>query len=287
MFRVWNLLKLVSLSCLFLSCQEKGDLTILETLVAMNNPVFEGEPVSKEAVDDIRKVLDQYRKEIETRIHLQEELGILYRKLAMKYLEIDGIGQTIVDRLSQEESVFSPDSTRESALFHQALALGYFDKKIYRMAYISLDKAIEIFPENELNFYYAGICAARIAVAEVLPDGQEEKNTWLQKSESLYRQAIKLAPNYTDALYGLSILLVYEMNRPVEAEPLLKKILDRETRNTNVLFLLASVFYMTDRYEEAIEQYETIERITKIEEIKEQARENKEKVLGELFESQQ
>ena len=73
----------------FLGCQKQVSLGKLETLAAMDNPEYKGEPVSKAAITEVRKVLKRYNDDIEQQIAGIEELGGLYRNLALRYLDID------------------------------------------------------------------------------------------------------------------------------------------------------------------------------------------------------
>jgi len=50
---------LLLLSLLLSSCESKTDMTMLETLAAMNQPTYLGKPVSSETVREIKKLLSR------------------------------------------------------------------------------------------------------------------------------------------------------------------------------------------------------------------------------------
>ena len=82
----------------------------------------------------------------------------------------------------------------------------------------------------------------------------------------------------------LSVLRFYELERPYDAGKLLEKLLEVQTRYTDARFLLANVYYVTSRYDDAVEQYELIERSDTSKAKKQQAKLNKERILAELYE---
>jgi tetratricopeptide (TPR) repeat protein len=282
--KVWRALVLLcllsALSLPLLSCVDRGDLTTLETLVAMNRPVYKGRPVSDETVAEIKKVLRQYREDIEDRIEEREELGLLYKSIALKYLEIDALKKDLAERKLQRDLPSAVPS--EAVLLDEALAVGYMDRGIYREALLHLEKALEVFPDNEVLHFHAGLCAARLGKSLIGAAKTSERERWYATAEAYYRRAVEIYPAYADALYGLAILLVYELNRLEEAESLLERLITVETQNTDALFLLAYVYYSLGRLQRSIEQYELIERISNDQEKVQRARINRERVIEEL-----
>jgi tetratricopeptide (TPR) repeat protein len=256
-------------------------MSTLETLVAMSRPVYRGEAVSEETVNEIRKLLRQYREEIADRIEETEELGLLYKDIAVKYLEIDAMKKTLAERKLRSD--LPGTGPQETPLLQQALALGYMDRGIYSEALRHLEQALKIFPDNEILHFYAGLCSARFGKSIVAVDRAAERARWYATAEAYYRRAIELYPDYADALYGLAILLVYELVRLDEAEDLLERLVSVETQDTDAHFLLAYVYYQTGRLQRALEQYELIERITGIGDKLDRARINKERIKKELL----
>jgi tetratricopeptide (TPR) repeat protein len=266
----------------FMGCQKQVSLDKLETLAAMDNPEYKGEPVSKATITEVRKVLKRYNDDIERQIAGIDELGGLYRSLALKYLDIDMLNTRIRGLLLQEEE--APPLYQSDSLYYSALAFEYMDMKIYREALVNLEKAIGIFPQNKLLYYYAGICAANIGKSFVREEMADEREKWERDAEAYYMRALELDEKYDDALYALSVLLFYELERPYDAEKLLEKLLEAQARYTDARFLLATVYYVTSRFDDAVEQYELIERSDTSKARKLQAKLNKERILAELYE---
>ncbi len=266
----------------FMGCQKQVSLGKLETLASMDNPEYKGEPVSKATMTEVREVLKRYNDDIEQQIAGIEELGRLYRDLALKYLDIDMLNTRIRRLLMQEEE--APPLYQSDSLYYSALAFEYMDMQIYREALINLEKAIGIFPQNKLLYYYAGISAANIGKSLVRVEMTDERERWERDAEAYYMRALELDEKYADALYALSVLRFYELERPYDAGKLLEKLLEVQTRYTDARFLLANVYYVTSRYDDAVEQYELIERSDTSKAKKQQAKLNKERILAELYE---
>ena len=62
-------------------------------------------------------------------------------------------------------------------------------------------------------------------------------------------------------MYALAALLVFEMNRPREAAPLLENFLEIERSDINARFLLARVYLEAGMKGEALNLYDEIIRI--------------------------
>ena len=102
------------------------------------------------------------------------------------------------------------------------------------------------------------------------------------QAEKYYRRSLDLDPVYIDALYGISVLLAFELGRPVEAKPYLEKILSKEKDNIDAMFVLAGVYYSIGQWENALELYDEIAKKTKLKEKKNMALENKRKIEDEI-----
>lgn len=166
-------------------------------------------------------------------------------------------------------------------VYYKMLAVRYIDAEMYELALESLEKAIRIYPENSILFYLSGVCCGRTAKAKIEEEGKQEL---LKTAEKYYQRALELDPNYVDALYGLSILYVFEMDRPYDAEPLLDTILQKQPYNTDAMFLLARVYVSTGRIDQAVELYDEIIEETDSRERKQSAQENKQKLLEGAYE---
>jgi tetratricopeptide (TPR) repeat protein len=175
------------------------------------------------------------------------------------------------------------EASGQLAVYYKMLAVEYMRGAMYGPAYDALEQAIAIQPENPILFYYSAVCAARMSKAQVI---SEDRERWLDRSEALYRRAITLDPGYAAALYGLSVLYIFELDRPEEAEDLLERLLAVESKEIDGRFLLARVYYSLGKLENAIELYREIESLTDVEQTREQALIARQQIEGELYGTQ-
>jgi cytochrome c-type biogenesis protein CcmH/NrfG len=202
-----------------------------------------GAQAGERRIAELEAGIRKYRQEVERKVRASDQLGVYYRMLAVRYMEL--------------------------GMFQQAFG--------------ALEEARKIYPENPILSYYAGICAARLGQAQA---EAEERRQWLERAERLYRRALALDPQHSDTLYALAVLYVYELARPREAETLLVRLLEREKRNADALFLLGGVYYGLGRLEEAREVYRRLEGLGLPEDRRRQAEANLKTIEEELHGSQ-
>jgi tetratricopeptide (TPR) repeat protein len=188
--------------------------------------------VDDRRVAELEAGIRRYRQEVDRKVRASDQLGVYYRMLAVRYMQLG----------------------------------------MFQQAYGALQEALKIYPENPVLSYYAGICAARLGQAQVQP---EERRQWLERAERHYRRALDLDPLHSETLYALAVLYVYELGRPKEAEGLLVRLLEREKKNADALFLLGNVYYATGRLEEALEVYRRLEGLRLPEDKRRKADENR------------
>ena len=145
-------------------------------------------------------------------------------------------------------------------IWYKILGRRYMDKKMYKKAIESFQSALEYFPENQHVFYQIGVCAAIIAKSTLDYPGMglAEKQAYFDLSVSAYKRAVELDPNYTRAVYALSVLYVFELNRPEDAITIMEPVAAKEKKPLDSLFILGRAYYMTGQYEKAIAAYDRI-----------------------------
>jgi cytochrome c-type biogenesis protein CcmH/NrfG len=211
----------------------------LEALRQMEDGQRKGQELSASRIRELKEDIRRYQGEVQKKVNATGQLGVYYKLLALEYMK----------------------------------------QQMYQSAYDALKEAQAIHPENPILFYYAAVCAARMAKAQVESDAQ---GLWNGRAEALYQRALALDPGYEDALYGLAVLDLFELDRGQEAEALLDRILAKDPRNTEARFLLANLYSRTGRPEQAAEQYGVIAENTKAKAEREQALENQRRIEEEL-----
>jgi cytochrome c-type biogenesis protein CcmH/NrfG len=171
-------------------------------------------------------------------------------------------------------------ATENLGVYWKMLAVRYMNGGMYGEAMAALREAVAVYPENPLLFYYQGMCAARLAKAQT--ENAAKQAEMYRTAEDAYRRAIALDPVLVHALYGLAILYIFELERPAEAEPLLKKALEVEKKNWDCWMLLARVYYETRRAEQAVGLYDTILGSGAPEAVRRDAEANRKRIQEEL-----
>lgn len=170
-------------------------------------------------------------------------------------------------------------------MWYKILATRYLDNKMYGKALDTFRTAIEYYPTNQNLYYYVGVCAGYMAKSALDFDAagsRSERERYLALAESAYLRAIELEPRYIRALYGLSVLYIFELDMPAKAIPHLKIVTENESRDTDSRFMLARAYYSSGMLEEAVAMYDDILKIARDDKTKASATENKARVLEEF-----
>lgn len=212
--------------------------------------------------------------------------------IRMQHLEEGVSSPTTIDELKSaikkyEERVADIQLAQSQiGIWYKILATRYLDKKMYGEALKTFEKALEFYPQNQNLYYYVGLCAGYMshAAMDFDADGNNEKRmNYLRLSEEAYRHAIEIEPRYARALYGLSVLYVFELGEDEKAIPLLEKLLTIETKNIDAMFVLARAYYVTYEFDKAVAMYDQIISLTKSKERKAEAEANRQTVLDASY----
>lgn len=177
-------------------------------------------------------------------------------------------------------------SETQVGIWYKILGTRYLDEQMYGKALETFQKAIEYYPANQNLYYYVGICAGYMSKAALdygATGNETKRQNYLKLAESAYLRAIELEPKYVRALYGVSILYVFEFNESYKAIPYLERLLKVDTKHTDAMFVLARSYYENGKYDDAVKLYEDIENIATSEEKKAEARNNKKVVLDAQY----
>ena len=162
-------------------------------------------------------------------------------------------------------------------IWYKILGSRYMDQKMYKKALKAFQSALESYPENPNLFYQTGLAASLTAKNSLdfeLTGTDIEKKRYFDLAASAYNRALEIDPKHSKAVYALSVLYIFELNRPAEAIPILEKIAEWEKKPIDHLFLLGAAYYMTGENEKAIAVYEHIIEISSSAEKKAKAESN-------------
>jgi tetratricopeptide (TPR) repeat protein len=172
----------------------------------------------------------------------------------------------------------------QAGVYWKILATRLQDRGLHNEALKALERTIYYTPEEAAPYYLTGVSAAIVAKSFLDFAGEDaSREHYFALAESAYLRAIELDDRYTRPRYGLSVLYLFELDRPDEAVPHLLRYLEIQTRDVDAMFLLARAYYMTERYEEALALYDRIIGLTRDEVRRTEAERNKETVLGLIY----
>lgn len=164
-----------------------------------------------------------------------------------------------------------------TAVVQKLLAEEFLRQEMYEPALEALESAMFVQTENAVLYYWAAVASARSAKAH-----RENGEVYLQNALSYYEDALAIRPDYKEALYGISVLLAFELDRPQDALPHITRLASLETAAIDVQFLHANILVRLDRYEEAIEIYDSLSRTAPSEVTKARAQDNRDRLLQEM-----
>jgi tetratricopeptide (TPR) repeat protein len=149
----------------------------------------------------------------------------------------------------------------------------------------ALERAIFYAPEDPMLHYYTGISAGTMAKSFHLFPGRDntERNQLFALAESSFLRAIELDPAYLRPRYSLGVLYVFDLERPEDAIPHLQRYLEISRNDLDTMFVLARAFFMLRMFQESVEIYDRIIILTRDEERRNDAQNNRQIALGLMY----
>lgn len=273
------LFSLASLFVLLISCKPKVSDDFTQKVLYLSKQqagLTESElQANKARVIDTIAASEQQANELEKK-------GLLYKKLANKYLDLLWVRSTIKANLPQTGQTTLTDTGGNPVQSAPDSVPDDQELNDYQNALHYLLLSLETFNDDTYLYYNAGLCTAHIGKYYQLKSGALAGAEWYKKAKQYYTRALELDENYTEALYGLAILLVFETHEPEQGISYLLRIKEHERYNTDARFLLAYAYYITGGYRQALLEYEELEKLAKKPESIAQIRKNKEQILALL-----
>jgi tetratricopeptide (TPR) repeat protein len=174
----------------------------------------------------------------------------------------------------------------QTGTYWKILAVRLADKGMHNDALNALERAIYFIPEDPVLYNLAGVSAGIVAKSIVgfSASAEKDKEHYFKLSENSYKRALELDVTYAKSMYGLSVLYVFELDRPSEAIPYLDRYLSMNTSDYQAMFILARAYAVTGNYRQAIETYEKIISRSKKKEIQAEASNNIDIVQRMMYE---
>ena len=176
------------------------------------------------------------------------------------------------------------EDAAKTATYWKILSVRLMDRGLAGEALEALEQAIYYSPEDASLHCYTGVCAGIMAKSIHAFPGREsrDRENYYALAEKAYLRAIELDGRYLRALYGLGVLYVFELGRPEDAIPRLKRYLEISRNDVDVMFVLARAHYILRDFKAAVDLYDRIITITGDEQKRQDAQNNRQMVLGQM-----
>jgi tetratricopeptide (TPR) repeat protein len=172
----------------------------------------------------------------------------------------------------------------QTGVYWKILATRLANKGQHRDALNAFERALYYNAEDPTLFYLTGESASIVAAGVLnFSVNSGEKKHYQDLAESAYLRAIQLDAVYTKPLIGLGILYTFDMDRPAEAIPYLERYLQLMSSDIKGMFVLARAYYMTEKYDRAVELYDRIISRTKDPKIKAEAQNNRDIIRDLIY----
>jgi tetratricopeptide (TPR) repeat protein len=188
---------------------------------------------------------------------------------------IDELKATIA-QYEQQIEAYVRDAAK-TGNYWKVLALRLQERGLHNEALGALERAIYYIPGDPALHYLAGLSAAMAAKSShSFPGGPKgERERLFALAEDAYLLAIELDDRYLNPRYGVAVLYVFELDRPLEAVPHLEKYLEISRNDVDAMFILARVYFMTEEFQRAADLYTRIIGLTKDEAKRLEAQNNR------------
>jgi len=176
------------------------------------------------------------------------------------------------------------DASR-AATYRKILSTRLMDRGLFGEALEVLEQAVYFSPEDAALQCFTGIAAGTVAKSfHVFPGrANPERENYYLLAEKAFLRSIELDSRYLRPLYGLGVLYVFELDRPLEAIPLLERCLEISRGDVDTMFVLARAHFMLRNFQAALDLYDRIITITGDEQKRIDAHNNRQLILGQIY----
>jgi tetratricopeptide (TPR) repeat protein len=172
----------------------------------------------------------------------------------------------------------------QTGIYWKILASRLQDRGLHGEALHALQNAAYYLPEDPSIQYNTGLSAGLMAKSSHAFPGSEnvEREEYFSLAEKAFLRAIELDGRYLSPKYGLGVLYVFELDRAEDAIPHLLKYLEISRNDVDTMFVLARAYYVVKDYEAAIALYDRIIILTRDEQKRKDAQNNRQLIMGRM-----
>jgi tetratricopeptide (TPR) repeat protein len=197
---------------------------------------------------------------------------------------IEGLKQAIA--LYENQIELNVKEGVQTGTYWKILGIRLADKGMHKDALDAFDRAIYYNAEDPVLYQLTGVSAGVTAKSVIgfSANAEREREHYFKLCENAYLRALELDPLYAKPMYGLAILYVFELDKPEKAIPYLERYMQIQTNDIPAMFVLARAYYMAENFSGAVMLYDRIIDKSRDQKVKAEARNNKETILGLMYE---
>ncbi|GMO33982.1 MAG: tetratricopeptide repeat protein [Termitinemataceae bacterium] len=151
-------------------------------------------------------------------------------------------------------------ASAQTGTYWKILGLRYQDKEMFLESLAAFERALEYTPNDEMLHYFVGLNSAMLAKSmyDKGTGRNDSKNStfYFNVAETAYKRALELEPKYTQVLYALAVIYIFELNRPEEGIQQLTQYLEIRSSDADAMLLMARAYYMTGDNNIALDWYD-------------------------------
>jgi tetratricopeptide (TPR) repeat protein len=188
-----------------------------------------------------------------------------------------GVPKTIADlqraiKAYEKQMDIHIRDAKQLGTYWKILGTRFRDKGMHMEALAAYQHAMEYNTDEAVLYYLTGVEAGLAGKAAVT---KGEVDRFFDIAERAYVHAIELDETYNQALYGLGVLYCYQLDRPADAVPRIRRYMELRSGDVDAMFVLARAYYMLGDFSRANEQYDEIINSSKDRSKRDEAMENK------------
>ncbi|MCX8123918.1 MAG: tetratricopeptide repeat protein [Spirochaetes bacterium] len=197
------------------------------------------------------------------------------------------VTQSEITRMEEElseltsKSISNPEVINKIGVLYQNLGAKYNEREAWDPAIDALQKALGYGRNNPLVHY-------QLAIAYANRGSQLENKDDIDKAHIHYEKALQMDPNFTEAKYGLAILLFYEKENRQKAVQLMEEITKQKPTFYRARFALGRFYYENKDLNRSLSVYQDLytdlEKLDSplAKEYKQACKENIQRITAEL-----
>jgi tetratricopeptide (TPR) repeat protein len=208
---------------------------------------------------------------------------VLAKRVAELTARGSGVPETI-EGLQKAIAIYEEQIERnvkegaQTGVYWKILAIRFADRKMYNDALKAIERAIYYNGEDATLCYLTGEYASVVAAStlDFSEESTAEREQLVKLAESAYLRSIQLEPTYAKPRLGIGLLYTFDLDRAEEAIPHLERYVQLMPNGIEGMFVLARAYFMTEKFDSAIDMYDRIISRSKDTKVKQEAQNNNE-----------